>query len=230
MILILAAMPQELNAIKAYIEVDEELTVLDKTAYKGSLAGQEVLLALTGIGKVSTAMTLTSILSSTWVDAILNLGSAGGLGSHQAIGDVVIAEKGSFHDRFFSDQPDLSSANLFSCDTELMKRMDSVLNSVHINHHKGLMVSGDQFLTQLTPHYETLGTYFPDAISVDMESTTVMQVAQEFKVPCLVIRSLSDVPSASDHEGQFDHYLEFAAKQSALMCLEFMKSYQNKTL
>lgn len=224
MILILAAMPQELEAIKYYMEITRTQVYQNTTVYEGTIDHKPVLLALTGIGKVSTAMTLMTILNNEPVSSILNIGSAGGLGDHQQIGDIVIASSGSFHDRFFTDQPDLSDKNKFPCDETMINTMNDILTQDKIPHQTGLMISGDQFLSQKTPHYHTIHESFPTAISVDMESTTVMQVANTFEIPCLVIRSLSDVTSNDDHAGQFDQYLEVAAKQSAKICVEYIKA------
>lgn len=224
MILLLAAMSQELDAIKASMTITTEHPLFDTVIYEGTVEDQQVLLALTGIGKVTTAMTLTHILDKYPVTQILNIGSAGGLKENQHIGDVVISTAGSFHDRYFSATPDVTSANYFKTDQAMQKRLLPYLQTSKMPYHVGLMVSGDQFLSQQTPHYKDVLKYYPDAISVDMESTTVMQVAQAFNVPVLVIRSLSDVPSHDDHDGQFDNYLEFAAKQSATICRLYLQS------
>lgn len=224
MILILAAMKEEMNAIHSSMENSIEVPFLESVYYKGTICGQEVVLAQTGIGKVSTAMILTSILQSMKIDQILNIGSAGGLGRNQEIGDVVIATQGSFHDRYFTDKPDLSEGNLFHTDDAMRQKLLGSLNDTDIKSHVGVMVSGDQFLSSSTPHYKDVLTYFSTAISVDMESTTVMQVANAFDVPCLIIRSLSDVPGHINHEGQFDEYLEFASKQSATICELYINS------
>lgn len=217
-------MKEELNAIKSSMEDSLEVPFLNYVYYKGTIAGHKVVLAQTGIGKVSTAMIVTSILQSMKIDKILNIGSAGGLGKNQEIGDVVIATQGSFHDRYFSDKPDLSEGNVFNTDDAMRQQLVNSLDDTDINTHVGLMVSGDQFLSSSTPHYNDVIECFPEAISVDMESTTVMQVANTFDVPTLIIRSLSDVPGHINHDGQFREYLEFASKQSATICELYLRS------
>lgn len=224
MILILAAMQEEKDAILALMSDVKPVTHSNHDMISGQLENQSVLLALTGIGKVSTAMTLTSILEHFNIEEIINVGSAGGLGENQRIGDVVIADRGSFHDRYFSATPDLSEHNVFHCGSHMVDHLSKQLDAHGIRYTVGQMISGDQFLSQQTPHYQDVLKYFPNAISVDMESTTVMQVAQYYDVPVCIIRSLSDVPKASDHEGQFTNYLEFAADQSAKICQYYLST------
>lgn len=227
MILILAAMDQELEAIKSKVEIHVKVKQFDTPVYEAAYNGQELIVALTGIGKVSSAMTLTQILERYKIDAILNLGSAGGLQDNQAIGDIVIGTHGSFHDRFFSEVPDLTDANIFYSDAKLISNVNEVLSRLDIVHHSGLIISGDQFLSKVTPHYDSVMEHFADAQSVDMESTTIMQVANSYNVPCVVIRSLSDIPGDDDHWGQFDKYLEKASEQSARVCIEFLKTIKS---
>lgn len=224
MILLLAAMPEELNAIKADMVIKHERPLFESTLYEGSLEGQDVLLALTGIGKVATAITLTHLLDTYEITEILNLGSAGGLGKGVQVGDVVISSAGSFHDRYLGIEPLTGDSNYYPSDKNLRERLLPHLDASGITCHIGLMISGDQFLSDQTAHYQDVLKYYPDALSVDMESTTVLQVAQAFDVPVLVIRSLSDVPGTKNHFEEFSKYLEFAAKQSASICKLYLKN------
>lgn len=218
MILLLAALPEEFDAIQKHMEVSEKGILFKRDFVIGKMNHKEVLLAMTGVGKVSTAMTLTHILDKYKIDEIINVGSAGGLVELQNIGDVVIATSGSYHDRYYSDLPDTTESNQFTCDQGMIDHLVPLLEQASMKCHVGKMISGEQFLSQNIPHYHHVQKYFGDAISVDMESTTVMDVASMFNVPVIVIRSLSDVPVHDDHAGQYDQYLEFASAQSALIC------------
>lgn len=225
MILLLAAMPQERDAIKAHMTIHKEHFFLKDVLYEGQIEGKDVLLGLSGIGKVMSAMTLTKLLETYPIEEILNLGSAGGLGEGLHVGDVVISTAGSYHDRYFTKTPDVSENNYFISDKKMRERLLPNLEKTGISCHTGLMISGDQFLSKDTPHYQDVLNYYPDALSVDMESTAIMQVAQAYDVPVLVIRSLSDVPGQIHHEGQFESYLEFASKQSATICKLYLQSF-----
>ena len=76
--------------------------------------------------------------------------------------------------------------------------------------HKGLLVSGDQFIGTM-PQYEKIRTELPNAIFVEMEGAAVAQVCYEYKVPLVVVRSISDKANAIAHI-DFNRYIENVAK------------------
>lgn len=70
-----------------------------KKVHKGKLAGLDVLLMNTGIGKVNASHSCTVVIENYPVDKIINIGVGGAYsGSDLAVGDVVIATKEIFGD------------------------------------------------------------------------------------------------------------------------------------
>ncbi len=79
MIVILAAMEKEASALIENFDDKRRFLLAGKTAYEGKLFGKEVLLAITGIGKVSAAITAQAAIDYRSPEYVLNFGTAGGL-------------------------------------------------------------------------------------------------------------------------------------------------------
>ena len=173
MILILAAMDQEVSAFLRYLDKTNEIMIDGIQVYEGV----DFIVAKTGIGKVKAAYTCLSLIHHYKPNLIINIGSAGGLRKGQEVGDVV-----------------------------------------------GPMISGDQFLKKSHPNYAMIGENFSDAIGVDMECTAILEVSNLKAVPCIVIRSLSDVLESHEHEIQFDQYLDQASANSAKITFNTIKA------
>ena len=60
--------------------------------------GNELYIALSGIGKVNAAATTQRMIDLAKVDVVINSGVAGGLNPNLGIGDVVISETAVYHD------------------------------------------------------------------------------------------------------------------------------------
>jgi nucleoside phosphorylase len=91
-VLVLAAMPLELNPLTARASIDRTIRIDDRTFYVGRLAGRNVVLALTGIGLVNARQTAQLALD------YFRCGFRGALfsgvaGSRQNIGDVTIPRR-----------------------------------------------------------------------------------------------------------------------------------------
>ncbi len=100
-VLILTAMPLELNPIIAKASVERQQTVqpageAPRTFYFGSLAGSEVVMAMTGIGMVNASQTTTAAFAKfgTCFRGVVFSGVAG---STYNIGDVAIADEWAVH-------------------------------------------------------------------------------------------------------------------------------------
>ncbi len=86
-----------------------------------------------------------------------------------------------------------------------------------LNTKLGLIVSGDQFVASKEAIAKIM-SYFPDALSSEMEGAAVGQVAHDFDIPYLVVRAMSDVGN-EDAGVNFDDFIIDAGKRSAKMLL-----------
>ena len=107
----------------------------------------------------------------------------------------------------------------FECDSEYLdsRSIDSKYNVVH-----GLIVSGDQFVTRDNLYTSNI-LKFKDVVACDMEASAVGQVCNLYKIPFIVVRSISDIVTREENSKSFDNNLEISSTNSALVLLELIK-------
>lgn len=197
-IAILSALPQEQQGLLAALDAARQRQVAGRTFHEGRLAGREVVLVLSGIGKVAAAAT-TALLCERWApQALLFTGVAGGLAPGVAVGDLVVGTQFLQHDLDASpifprwEIPGRGLARL-PADVPLQALLQASAHAVAGARrcHAGLIVSGDRFVSSAAESAR-LQADLPEALAVDMESAAVAQVAADFGVPLAVLRSISD--------------------------------------
>lgn len=229
MIAIVAALPDELAALVDAASAEGPLEVrrvAGREVRAGRLGGREVILALSGVGKVAAASTATLLVQQA--SAVVMVGTAGGIGAGVEPGDVVVASELLQHDldaRPLWDRwvvPSLGVARI-AADPQLTGALAAAAEVVVAGHrpelarlgfgspswHLGLVVSGDVFVA--TPEGSaSLRQELPDALAVEMEGAAIAQVCRTAGVPFAVARTISD---RADHSAlvDFPRFLEEVA-------------------
>ncbi len=220
MIGVVAAMAPELAAIqgaaRAAGPVHTEV-VAGVRLERASLAGQEIVLALSGVGKVAAAATAALLCERT--DTVIMVGTAGGLGPDVKPGDVVVASAALQHD--FDARPlwprrVLPGLGLDRIPTDpvLTGVLVAAARQVCARHrldlaalglgspvvYQGLVISGDVFVAA-PERSAQLRAELPDALAVDMEGAAVAQVCHTAGVPFGLVRTISD---SADQDAALD--------------------------
>ncbi|RPF55549.1 5'-methylthioadenosine/adenosylhomocysteine nucleosidase [Aquisalibacillus elongatus] len=226
---IIGAMEQELEWLLTKMTVEEELTVANCKFYEGEIAGQQVVLLQSGIGKVNAALSTTILHERFKPDYVINTGSAGGTDPNLNVGDVVIGEKVIHHDAdarafgyAYGQIPQMPK--FYQSDSALMEKAKLAMNRVDtkIQIVEGVIGTGDSFMSEETRVSAVLNQ-LPEVRALEMEAVSIAQVCHQYNTPCLVIRSLSDI-AGKESDVSFDQYLEKAAKYSANLIVEVLKS------
>ena len=225
---IIAAMEEELKTLLLALEDKKEVVVLGKTYFEGRIGRHEVVLVQSGIGKVLSAMSVAILAETFGVDAIINTGSAGAVSEGLAIGDVVIADRLVYHDvdvtAFSYAYGQMAGQELyFLADSDLMARLQEVLNQQGIHNHVGLIATGDSFIAG-QEKVDVIKNRFPEVLAVEMEGAAIAQAAQAAGKPFLVIRAMSDT-AQGDANISFEAFILEAGKRSAQTLLALLKSY-----
>lgn len=169
-----------------------------------------VALLTTGIGLVNASMSLTQALSLISPRYIFSCGSAGGLSTDAKIGDVVAARTYRYSGadvRAFGYElgqvPKMPP--YFQADSELLDRFGKLNPELTPGCHLrfGEIISSDYFVTP--ERVPTMRADFPNATTVDMESTALAHVSANAGVPFLSIRGISDLCGP---EAASENYLE----------------------
>ena len=193
---LIGAMSCEIDALRAQMEGVEEASVADMHFFKGQLYGREVVLALSGIGKVHAAMCTQAMICLYHPDLILNLGVAGALDERLQIGDIVIAKSAVQHDvdttAFGDPMGMISGPNIvyIPCDECAQAALLRAAEKQGLHYQQAVIATGDQFIEVLAKKrsmHESFG-----ASACDMEGGAIAQVAYENRVPYAAYRAISD--------------------------------------
>jgi len=207
---IMSALPEELAAILALVDEAKTAEVAGRRLHRGQLRGHDVVLTLSGMGKVATALTTTLLIERFGVGGLLFSGVAGGLGPGVQVGDVVLARTLVQHDLDASplcpryQVPDLGMdelptdhrlrAALVAAAQTVVQAPPAAATAFGLKQprvHEGLVISGDRFIAS-TAQAATLLQELPRALAVEMEGAAMAQVCAAYCLPCAVLRLVSD--------------------------------------
>lgn len=222
---IIAAMQIEVDAILKVMENSELENYKNTDFYKGSLAGKDVVICKSGVGKCAASITTTLLIEHYDITGIINIGTAGGLVDNQKTLDVVVSIKVAQYDidvvgwsKGFNQDKTCYKAN--------EKYIDVIKNIIQENNDRvwvGNIASGDQFVCRDDQVNYILANY-PDAICAEMEAGAVAQTCSYFNIPFVIVRSLSDITLHPSNELTFEEYVEKAAARSAIWCEKFVNA------
>ena len=226
---VICAMEEEIRTLLAKQTHQQETVIASQHYFEGQIDGVDVILVQSGIGKVQAAMTTALLLATFKPDVVVNTGSAGGIGSGLAIGDVVISSGVAYHDADATEFGYLpgqlpQQPQIFEAGMSYVRQIQAAATATGLTSKVGLIVSGDQFINGKEAIARILKIY-PQALASEMEGAAVGQVAKEFHTPFVVIRAMSDV--ADEQSGvDFDKFVIKAGEQSAAMLLQFFSHLQ----
>lgn len=219
-IAIIAAMEEEVAILKTKISHYRVENHLGYDFHLGQIAGCDIVLLQSGIGKVAAASGTTLLLNNYNADAVINTGSAGGLSSKLNIGDIVVSQNVFYHDvdlTAFGYLPGQMSGcpATFESAEKYQLLAKSCIKKHGVNAIMGSIGSGDAFINGKN-HLDRIKQTFPDAIAVEMEAAAIGHVCWLFKVPFVVVRAISD---NGDNESaiDFQSFLTVASAQSSLI-------------
>ena len=201
----------------------------------GWLCGVEVVTAVSGYGKVAASATAACVIQVLGAATVLFGGVAGGVGPGIAIGDIVVADRLIQHDFDASpifDRyviPSLGTAEIATdpglteqitaaaeryvrnrAAGEMSAMPDQLFDVSKMRVHRGLVASGDQFISSTTAVASLLDA-LPDVLAVEMEGAAVAQVCAERDIPFAVFRLISD---RADRDAEVD-FMSFVSSVAA---------------
>lgn len=217
----MSALPQEQGSLRHLLHDARTVRLAGRDFLLGSCGGREVVMVLSGIGKVAAATTAAVLLERFGASEVVFTGVAGGLGAGVARGDLVIAQAFAQHDMdasplFPRHEVPLYGRVRFDTDAGLSQRLlqgAAVLAREGVTVHHGLIASGDQFIASHAASDE-LRARLPDVLAVEMEGGAVAQVCHDYGVPFAAMRSISDrADDNATHD--FQHFLHTVASRYA---------------
>ncbi len=204
------------------------------TFYKGLLCGKEAVVVKCGVGKVNAAACAQMLIDCFAVDAVINVGVAGGVSSVLKVLDVVVGTSLVQHD--FDLRPfgyvrgylgadyggDPAKPTFFEADKSLVSRAFDAAKAVLGDEHacyEGVIASGDEFVAS-SERREAIASQC-GAMASEMEGAAIAQVASQNGVPFLVLRTISDLADGSAPVS-FETVVQFAADKAAAIIMRML--------
>ncbi len=212
MIGIIAAMDLELDLLKTYIQ-DAKTQMLSGICFMtGMISGQSVVTAVSGIGKVNAAVCAQSMILAFRPDCVINTGVGGALDKSLKLLDVVAASAAVQHDvdtTALGDAPGFVSTVKvieFPTDPALTGALLAGVRNTGARAFSGKIATGDQFISKQEDKQRIRDLF--GAAACEMEGGSIAQVCYINRVPCAILRAISD---GADEDANMS-YSAFASK------------------
>ena len=224
---IIAAMQEEMNAIKQIMENITEKKIYELIFIEGEINQKKCVLVQCGVGKVNSSRVTQILIDNFEIEYIINVGSAGTANNELDIGDIVIGKTLVQHDfditAFGHKKGYISNVgeNVES-DSKLIEKFEKVIAEIENKDYKikiGTIASGDIFCTE-SKMKEKINKKF-NADAIEMEGAAIAQVCYLDKIPFIIVRSISDSPNGENNI-TFEKYLELASKKCSSIIKKFI--------
>ena len=226
---VIGAMDNEIELLKSSMVVKTTDTVAGMTYYCGMLSGCPVALVRCGIGKVNAAICAQTLIHCFGAEQIINTGVAGSLDNEIDIGDIVVSRDAVQHDMDTTALGDelglISGLDMVHIPTDegVTKLLESVTQKLGIKYKTGTVATGDCFINTNEKKNFLIEKF--SAIACEMEGAAVVQTCYINKIPCSIMRAISDGGDDNSHT-DYKTFARKAAKTSAEVITEFVKEWK----
>ena len=235
---IVSAIESEMDMLLDAAEIERTDTIGGVDFHVGKLCGKDVVIVKSGIGKILSASCTATMLNNYDISAVYFTGIAGGVGDETAVLDEVIATSLVQHDygNITNDgfvwtagtegapgeERKEGENGYYPCDEGLVdlayRSAVKVVGEDHV--FKGVIASGDQFV-ESEEYVAFLQDEF-NALACEMEGSSIALVCEQYDVPFIVIRALSDKADGKAHE-TFDNMADIAADNSGRIIMQMLE-------
>lgn len=247
---IMGAMHEEIKLITQKIHLHKTSTIGKRTYYEGELMGNDVVVVFSHWGKVAATLTVTTLINSFNVDKIIFTGVAGAISCSLNIGDIVVGKSLFQHDmncspildryeiplmksnkidssKFEIEQAYVAAKSLLEKDFGFYFPKNDV-DKFNIKNPKvviGDIASGDEFVSDEKTRNRIIKD-LPSVVCVEMEGAAVAQVCNDFDIPFVIIRTISDSAN-NDSRVNFSLFIEKIASIYSLGIIENILKVKN---
>lgn len=217
MFCIVVALQSELNEFLNNVAELKKFKILDKTAYSGKILGQEAIIAVSGIGKVSAALTTQILIDKYNPSFILNFGTCGGINDMVKICNYYAVERCCQYDFDLTDLEDVPLGYIQEYDSVFFN-----VNTIALDFlEKRCLASADRF----TCKQKDVDSINQLGCSIcDMEGGAIAQVCTSNRIPLFMIKGISDVHGSQSAPEQFVKNLNTVGKYFPDVVLKAIKN------
>ncbi len=238
---IIVAMDKEFCALEQLLSNKTEVQILGNHCTLGTLAGNEVLLMHSGIGKVNAAIGATNLINEFKPDVVVSSGCAGGADVSLEIGDVVVSSSCQYHDVYCG--PENLAGQIQGMPSEFVTPQALVDKALSINNSSsmgsspllvegpgevgghvvaGKIATGDWFVDSVDKMAAIHAT-IPDAKAVDMESCAIAHACYIYNVQFVSFRVVSDIPLKENNTASYKDFWATMAEKSFTTTKAFLE-------
>ena len=227
---IISAMQNEVDLLLSQADIDHTDTIGGVDFHVGTLCGQDVVIARSGVGKILSSAGITALLNNYRISRVIFTGIAGGVRDETDVLDEVIATRLVQHDYgqisnngFEWYKGYVGEEGYYPCDKELIDLAYAsavdLLGTEHVI--KGTIATGDQFIAS-EDYVNRLKNDF-NAVACEMEGASIAMVCSQYEVPFVVIRAMSDKADGKAHE-TYNNMADTAADNSCRIVMHMLDS------
>lgn len=218
---ILGAMEEEITPLLEILKDYKEIKYANNSYYLANFGQHELVLAYSKIGKVNSTLSAAVMIEKFGAQVLLFTGVAGALKSLK-IGDLLVATKLCQYDldiTAFGHPLGFVPGNeiFIKTDEKLNELAKQVASELGTKLAFGTIATGDEFICDESKKNKIVQVF--DAEACEMEGASVALVCDALKIPCFVLRAMSD-EAGEKAEFDFDEFVVKSAKISAEFVLK----------
>jgi adenosylhomocysteine nucleosidase len=221
---IIAAMEPEINFTISALKDKKEHLISNITFYEGTIGNHKVVVSLSGIGKVNSAINTTLLINNFKPDVIINSGIAGG-SKELSTFDFVIADKLTYSDfdcqvfnYEFGQVPQMPL--YYFSDSKLKEKLEAYLTSKNISFKNSIVLTADSFRLSASEIKNNVSTSF----ATEMEGTSIAQTCYKLNTPFLSFRIISDILDSENHIEEYNEFEKKSAQLSSEVIVNFIQT------
>ncbi len=231
LIVIGAAMDQELNPILKQAEISKKIEIANFTIYEAKLFDKNVILYKTNISRTNAAAATAIVLYKYMneIKEVINVGSSGAGRAEQGIMKTIVSNELNYSENTVDGWEKGQvpyMPNIYKANDELKEKNKKIMNKE--DHEIGNFVCSESFLSSQEVLEEAILNNPIKISSIDMESTAVAQVCYTFNIPFIGLRTISDnifLENAKDSNEQFEENINQVHKGYFTLLKEYLKVY-----
>ena len=221
---IIAAMEPEIQFTISSLKDKKEHLISNITFYEGTIGNHKVIVSLSGIGKVNSAINTTLLINNFKPDVIINSGIAGG-SKELSTFDFVIADKLTYSDfdcqvfnYEFGQVPQMPL--YYFSDSKLKEKLEAYLTSKNISFKNSIVLTADSFRLSASEIKNNVSTSF----ATEMEGTSIAQTCFKLNTPFLSFRIISDILDSENHIEEYNEFEKKSAQLSSEVIVNFIQT------
>lgn len=197
---LIAAMTKELEPLLAACEKTEECADFGgKKVLKACVSDKELYIIESGVGEIYAAAATQFLITALNVEAIINFGVCGSLSPRQTLKKTVFVKGVVHYEMDTTAIDDLKVGQYNEYPTEVIPTDEALLDKASRAFpeiEKVLCASGNKFIADKKDKeylFETFGTEV-----CEMESAGILLTCNLSKVPCLMVKAVSDADGGAN--------------------------------